>query len=545
MASPTERHESDEERPQIGPPERSAAGLTAVAWSLRHIGRQVGLRRGTRTLLQLNQPDGFDCPGLRLAGARPDPHALEFCENGAKAVAEEATTATRRPGLLRRPPGRRPAGSRATTGSASRAASPSRCGSPPAPTHYQPIGWDAAPAIASPTGCAAYDRRPGGLLHVGAHQQRGRLRLPAVRAVASAPTTSPTARTCATSRAASPSPRRSASARAPSPSTTSTRPSCSSSSARTRAPTTRGCSSRSRRRSGAGPRSSPSTRCPRPGCCGSATRSARAGLLGRGTELADLFLPIRVGGDLALFQLVNHLLLARDARPTHRRSTTPFLARPLRRARRLAAHLPELDPAALLRRHRPRRGRRRAPASTSWRRAIGSSCAGRWASPSTGAPWRRSARSSTRCSSAGQHRPPGRGAVPGARPQQRAGRPHDGHLRATQRRPSSTRSATRVRLRPAAGAAATTPSTPSGRWRAGRRRRVRRPWAATSWPPRPTPPSPPPRSRGARLTVQISTKLNRSHLVTGRGGAAPAVPRPHRARRAPAVASSSSPSRTR
>jgi molybdopterin-dependent oxidoreductase alpha subunit len=53
---------------------------------------QLGVARGTRTLLKLNQASGFDCPGC----AWPDPavpkraHA-EFCENGAKAVAEEAT----------------------------------------------------------------------------------------------------------------------------------------------------------------------------------------------------------------------------------------------------------------------------------------------------------------------------------------------------------------------------------------------------------------------------------------------------------------------
>jgi molybdopterin-dependent oxidoreductase alpha subunit len=46
--------------------------------------------RGAQTLLSANQPDGFDCPGC----AWPDRnHAstFEFCENGAKAVAAEAT----------------------------------------------------------------------------------------------------------------------------------------------------------------------------------------------------------------------------------------------------------------------------------------------------------------------------------------------------------------------------------------------------------------------------------------------------------------------
>ena len=68
-----------------------AGGLPAVWETTKHTAREMGLVRGVRTLLRLNQKDGFDCPGC----AWPDPdgersHA-EFCENGAKAVAEEAT----------------------------------------------------------------------------------------------------------------------------------------------------------------------------------------------------------------------------------------------------------------------------------------------------------------------------------------------------------------------------------------------------------------------------------------------------------------------
>ena len=52
----------------------------------------MGPARTYRTLTELNQREGFDCPGC----AWPDPdghrHTAEFCENGAKAVAEEATT---------------------------------------------------------------------------------------------------------------------------------------------------------------------------------------------------------------------------------------------------------------------------------------------------------------------------------------------------------------------------------------------------------------------------------------------------------------------
>ncbi|MFF7248368.1 FdhF/YdeP family oxidoreductase [Embleya sp. NPDC008237] len=74
----------------VGPPKEYAAGLPAVAWSLRHAGRQMGVKRSLLTLVQVNQKQGFDCPGC--AWPEPDHRSIaEFCENGAKAVAEEAT----------------------------------------------------------------------------------------------------------------------------------------------------------------------------------------------------------------------------------------------------------------------------------------------------------------------------------------------------------------------------------------------------------------------------------------------------------------------
>jgi molybdopterin-dependent oxidoreductase alpha subunit len=72
---------------------RVAGGVGAVTSSARFILRESGLVRGTRALLALNQPDGFDCPGCAWPEAPPeDRHRLEFCENGAKAIAEETTT---------------------------------------------------------------------------------------------------------------------------------------------------------------------------------------------------------------------------------------------------------------------------------------------------------------------------------------------------------------------------------------------------------------------------------------------------------------------
>jgi formate dehydrogenase major subunit len=87
---PVTNSESDAERIRVTGSETSAGGVPAVTAALADAWVQMGVIRSARTLFRLNQSDGFDCPGC----AWPDPdrrkHA-EFCENGAKAVAEEAT----------------------------------------------------------------------------------------------------------------------------------------------------------------------------------------------------------------------------------------------------------------------------------------------------------------------------------------------------------------------------------------------------------------------------------------------------------------------
>jgi len=69
----------------------AAAGLTAVAVSMKHVLGNAGLLRGSAAMLKLNQKGGFDCPSC----AWPDPEdhrsQFEFCENGAKAIASEIT----------------------------------------------------------------------------------------------------------------------------------------------------------------------------------------------------------------------------------------------------------------------------------------------------------------------------------------------------------------------------------------------------------------------------------------------------------------------
>ena len=69
------------------PPAGGWGALNAVE---RQLARQKILVRGNRALLAMNKPGGFDCPSC----AWPDPkipHTAEYCENGAKAVAWEAT----------------------------------------------------------------------------------------------------------------------------------------------------------------------------------------------------------------------------------------------------------------------------------------------------------------------------------------------------------------------------------------------------------------------------------------------------------------------
>ena len=75
----------------VGRPAASSGGLPAVTVALTMAITQMGVSRTVSSLLDLNQEAGFDCPGC----AWPDPDGersrFEFCENGAKAVAEEAT----------------------------------------------------------------------------------------------------------------------------------------------------------------------------------------------------------------------------------------------------------------------------------------------------------------------------------------------------------------------------------------------------------------------------------------------------------------------
>jgi molybdopterin-dependent oxidoreductase alpha subunit len=76
---------------EFGGAKQLAAGPPAVVAAMKYSLREMGAQRTLKTLLQVNQMGGFDCPGCAWPeGDRERAHA-EFCENGAKHVADEAT----------------------------------------------------------------------------------------------------------------------------------------------------------------------------------------------------------------------------------------------------------------------------------------------------------------------------------------------------------------------------------------------------------------------------------------------------------------------
>ncbi|MEU5987708.1 FdhF/YdeP family oxidoreductase [Spirillospora sp. NPDC047418] len=127
---------------EVAQPKTWAAGVPGVTAALRQSYEQMGVRRTALTLLRVNQKQGFDCPGC----AWPEGdhrHVAEFCENGAKAVAEEATTRrVTREFFARHTVAELAERSDHWLGQQGRLTEPmvKRAGS----EHYEPIAWDEA-----------------------------------------------------------------------------------------------------------------------------------------------------------------------------------------------------------------------------------------------------------------------------------------------------------------------------------------------------------------------------------------------------------------
>jgi len=123
---------------------KDAVGLPAIVSSFRHVIGEAGLGRGLKALAHLNQKGGYDCPSC----AWPDPDdersgMAEYCENGAKAVAEETTTKRLTPEYFEKySVSQLAAFTDFELGSQGRIAQPMYL--PKGATHYQPVSWEDA-----------------------------------------------------------------------------------------------------------------------------------------------------------------------------------------------------------------------------------------------------------------------------------------------------------------------------------------------------------------------------------------------------------------
>lgn len=123
-------------------PKTWAAGVPGVKHAMEFSLAQAGPRRTALTLLNLNQTEGIDCPGC----AWPDPkhrHTNEYCENGAKHVADDATTRrVTRDFFAEHSVAELDARSDMWLNQQGRLTEPMV--KRPGATHYEPIGWDDA-----------------------------------------------------------------------------------------------------------------------------------------------------------------------------------------------------------------------------------------------------------------------------------------------------------------------------------------------------------------------------------------------------------------
>jgi molybdopterin-dependent oxidoreductase alpha subunit len=142
-------HPVHDDDPRVRRPRKSAVGVPGIVHSVQYALDEMGPRRSVQALLQVNQAGGFDCPSC----AWPDPDAesrkaAEFCENGAKAVAWEATRKRVRPDFFA---AHSVAGLREQSDhwleSNGRLTEPVYLA--PGATHYAPVSWDEAMALAA------------------------------------------------------------------------------------------------------------------------------------------------------------------------------------------------------------------------------------------------------------------------------------------------------------------------------------------------------------------------------------------------------------
>ena len=130
---------------KITQPAKVAAGITAVSNALKDAAGQMGMVRCNKTLLNLNQTKGFDCPSCAWPDPKPGERSgiAEYCENGARAVAEEATTARANPAFFAKHSIEEMMGwTERKLGKSGRITHPMILKE--GATHYEPIAWEDA-----------------------------------------------------------------------------------------------------------------------------------------------------------------------------------------------------------------------------------------------------------------------------------------------------------------------------------------------------------------------------------------------------------------
>jgi molybdopterin-dependent oxidoreductase alpha subunit len=339
MARGAPRDDVADEGLSVGPPKRWAAGIPGVVASVRALNDQMGPAKAARTMLRINQPDGFDCPGC----AWPEPHAtarLEFCENGAKAVAEEATDRRVDAEFFAIHSVEDLAGrSDYWLGQQGRLTEPMH--RPAGATHYRPISWDGAVAVVadrlrsltSPDRAVFYTSgrtsNEAAYLYQLFARQFGTNNLPdcsnmchessgvalgATIGIGKGTVTLDDVHAAELILVAGQNPG-------------------------TNHPRMLGALEQAKRNGAAIVSINP---LPEAGLIAFRNPQRLRGVLGRGTALADLHLPVAVGADLALFQWVNRRLLDRDA------VDDAFVERNCDGYAELVAHLRSIDDAELL-----------------------------------------------------------------------------------------------------------------------------------------------------------------------------------------------------
>lgn len=91
LNTPGAQPPEEKERAELRDRHRVAAGMAAVTESVRFTLRETGLTRGISDWLRVNKKDGFDCQSCAWPNPDERRHVFEFCESGVKALVSEGT----------------------------------------------------------------------------------------------------------------------------------------------------------------------------------------------------------------------------------------------------------------------------------------------------------------------------------------------------------------------------------------------------------------------------------------------------------------------